>query len=305
MGLDSKEMLRRLGAGDSPRLGRDDVARMHQDALSLRAVDGVPRLLKSLASIPEALADARIAEAVQRLAAWDGRMEPDRVGATIFDAFFVHFCRAVAAERFTGDAVDLVAGAAGGLAAALLGDDAPGWFAPGGRETALLQAMRATLDELTGRLGQDIGAWTWGRLHQIRLLHVLSGRGDLGRLLDRGGLPVRGDGVTVCNTGYDPNYLAPMGANYGLIADLAQDPPGLWAVDAQGSSGHPGSRHYGDQLAEWLGARYHYLPLDPAEASHTFQTRLALLPEDGDKSSSRHGTVGRTSSPETASGPGR
>ena len=73
--------------------------------------------------------------------------------------------------------------------------------------------------------------WTWGRSHTIALRHALAQRGDLSPLLSRGGQPVRGDGLTVCNTGYDPNWLAVIGANYRLIADLSTNPPSLLAVD--------------------------------------------------------------------------
>ncbi len=261
-----------------PRLSRDDVVRMHQDVLSLRAVDGVPRLLKALASSPEAARDPRLREAVTQLEGWDCRMEVDRVGAALFEVFFQHWSRAVAEERFESAAVELVSGAVAGLASELLADDAAGWFKKGGRDAAILGAFTATLAGLAARLGPDMAQWTWGRLHRIRLQHVLSGRGELGQLLDRGGLPVKGDGTTVCNTGYDPNYLAPMGANYRLIADLAATPPGLWAVDAQGQSGHPGSPHYGDQLREWIEARYHYLALDRAEVAKTIRHTLRLEP---------------------------
>jgi penicillin amidase len=205
-------------------------------------------------------------------------MEPDRVGAAIFAVFFPRFCRAVVDERFEGDAAELLGGAAAGLAAGLLSGDPLGWFAEGRREIALARAFRDTLGELAERCGPDPASWTWGRLHQIHLRHVLSGRGELGALLDRGGVPVKGDGVTVCNTGYDPNYLAPMGANYRLIAELASNPPGLWAVDAQGQSGHPGSPHYGDQLAEWIGARYPYLSLDRSEVARATVATLRLDP---------------------------
>ena len=104
---------------------------------------------------------------------------------------------------------------------------------------AIVAAMGAALDELSGRLGPDMTEWGWGQLHKIHLRHVLTQRGDLGTLLDRGGRPVRGNGTTVCNTGFDPNWGAAMGANYRLISDLSTDPPGLWAVDAQGQSGTP------------------------------------------------------------------
>jgi penicillin amidase len=260
----------------TPVATRDDFARMHQDALSLRAVDCLPRLLKALAGLSSP--SARVAEAARHLEAWDGRMEVDRVGATIFEAFFPRFCRAIADARFPPDQAELVAGAIAGLATELLGGDAIGWFASRSRDAALLSALEATLADLTARLGPDMATWTWGRLHQIRLNHVLSARGDLGQLLDRGGVPVKGSGVTVCNTGYDPNYLAPMGANYRLIADLGEEPARLWAVDAQGQSGHPGSVHYGEQLPEWLAGRYHALPLDPAEAAKAVVTTLRLEP---------------------------
>jgi penicillin amidase len=258
----------------TPLCSREDFVRMHQDVLSLRALECVPRLLKALGGSPA----PRVVEALGHLERWDGRMEIDRVGAALFEVFFSRFCRAVADERFPPDQAELVAGALAGLAAGLIGDDEVGWFGRRSREAALLGAFEATLDELERRLGPDVATWTWGRLHQIRLPHVLSARGELGPLLDRGGVPVKGSGVTVCNTGYDPNYLAPMGANYRLIADLASSPPGLWAVDAQGQSGHPGSPHYGDQLAEWIAARYHWLTLDRAAAANTSVATLRLEP---------------------------
>src|SRR5439155_12765928 len=172
----------------------------------------------------------------------------------------------------------LVSGAVGGLAWRLLADDGVGWFHRRTREDALAAALDGAIETLSDRLGTDMARWTWGNVHRIALRHVLSGRGDLGQLLDRGGLPVKGNGVTVCNTGYDPNWGAPTGANYRLIADLAESPPGLWAVDAQGQSGHPGSAHYCDQLAEWMAARYHRLPLDRGERAAGQGPTLVLEP---------------------------
>ena len=258
------------------RHSRDDCAHMHQDVLSLRAVTCVPPLLRAVAGH----ADHRIRQAAERLSEWDCRMEADRVGAAIFDVFFGHWCGRVAAERFPDDTAPLVAGANAGLATALLSADEAHWFADGRRQAAIACAMTSALDELTGRLGADMSEWCWGRLHRIHLRHVLSRRGDLGSLLDRGGLPVRGNGTTVCNTGFDPNWGAAMGANYRMIADFGAEPAGLWAVDAQGQSGHPGSAHYCDQLAEWLGGRYHFLPLDRSTAARQAVSTLRLTPRE-------------------------
>jgi len=246
---------------------------MQQDALSLRAVRCLPALLGTLAGGGE----PRVQEAAGHLRGWDGRMEPDRVGATIFEAFFAHWARAVARERFAAEAGGFLAGGANGLAAALLAGDPAGWFAPGRREQAVKEALGSALGWLEDRLGPDMAGWKWGRVHALPLKHVLSGRGDLGFLLDHGGVAVRGNMHTVCNTGLGANLESRTGAGYRHVADLAESPPGLWAVDAQSQSGHPGSPHYGDQLEVWLRGEYHRLPLGHGEAPEA-ASRLTLTP---------------------------
>jgi penicillin amidase len=254
-------------------LGHDDCVAMHQDALSLRAV----RCLPSLLAVLRPGADPRLQQAMDHLQGWDCRMEPDRVGAALFDVFFAQWARTVAAARFAGDTAALLTGGSNGLAAALLADgDSDGWFAPGRLEPAMRATMNAALDWLAERLGPDMSQWTWGRLHTIPLRHVLSGRGALAQLLDHGGLPVKGDATTVCNASLGPQYEARAGAGYRLIADLSTSPASLWAVDGQSQSGHPGSPHYADQLGDWLQGRYHCLLLSAAEASAV--TRLILEP---------------------------
>jgi len=257
------------------KLAPEDCAQMHQDARSLRAVECVAHLVKVLARD----ADSRVSEAVRHLAAWNGDMLPESVAATLFDVFFLHWARRVASERFAGETAAFLEGSSGGLAASLLRDDDAGWFSDGNRVEAIQQAFRATLGELEERLGPEMDDWEWGRLHKMQLRHVLGGCGDLGGLLDRGGIPVRGNGLTVCNTGYDPNWAAPMGANYRLITDLSTSPPTFQAVDAQGQSGHPGAAHYCDQLPEWITGRYHAVPFDRAEIE--VRTTFGITPNPG------------------------
>lgn len=284
-----------------PKFERDDFVKMHQDSLSLRAVDCVPRLVQMIelhlefgiesstlivcrksmtdeAGVTTKLSESVFADeefrpllrqALLHLRGWDCRMEPDSVAASIFNVFFDQWCQTVARERFSFDESSLVAGAVGGLALRLLDENVANWFqrsgdpdlADGSRVTAIIDTLQSALVHLSQRLGPDTNAWTWGRLHTLQQKHVLSGRGDLGQLLDRGGVPVRGDYVTVCNTGLGPDYSAPTGAGYRLIADFSDPQGGLWAIDAGSESGHPGSPHYDDQLNEWIAARYHYLPL--------------------------------------------
>ena len=251
---------------------REELARMQLDTLSLRAVDGVPGLLELLKGVD----DPRMVEALTILSAWDHRMEPDSVGASIFEVFFDAWVREVAGARFDGEAVEDLASATSGLSTELLSVDRHGWFTDGDRARAAGRAMTTTLDALSKRLGPDMMSWQWGKMHTVALDHRLSSRGEIFATLNRGGDPVGGSGITVCNTGFDPNYLAGMGANYRLNADLA-DPEGLWAVDAAGQSGHPGSPNYCDQLPSWLVADLHYLPLARARVESEARDSLRLF----------------------------
>jgi penicillin amidase len=251
----------------------EDFKAMQYDTQSQRARRCLPALLALL----EGDGDPRVARAVDFLRAWDCRMEVDRVGPTLFDVFFAHWTRAVVGERFEGETAALLAEGAAGLSAALLFEDGAGWFGPDRRPSAVRAAFMSALEFLAERLGSDIAAWTWGRLHVLPLRHFLSGRGDLGKLLDHGAPAVPGNVITVCSTGSDASFQARNGAGYRLIADLATVPPALWAMDAQSQSGHPGSPHYADQLAPWCEGRFHCLTLDREAAEG--KDKFFLLPE--------------------------
>ncbi len=251
---------------------KDVFGRMHQDTRVLRADEAMP----VLGPILNGNDDPRIREAGRRLEAWDHRMDPEQVGASIFEVFFNKWSARVAQERFDEDLATALTGNCGGVAASLVHSNTANWFDGTDREQAMVESMGAALDELEELLGPDMDDWVWGNLHKIHLRHVLTGRGDLGELLDRGGLPVGGNGVTVCNTGFDPNWGALMGANYRLITDLGED--GMWAVESQGQSGHPGSKHYCDQLPEWLAGRYHFLPFGDDQSAAESESELKLAP---------------------------
>lgn len=254
-------------------LRRENHRDLHQDPRSLRAEACLPALCAAL-SVDQ---DERVRRVATLLEEWNGDYLPELVAPTVFGVFFVDWCKRVAAERFPENAVSLLVGGIEGLAAELLQSDSTQWFE--GKETkALIRAtFRGTLDRLASRFGDDITQWTWGRLHRLDLKHVLSARGSLGELLNHGGAGVRGDATTVCNTGRGPDFEAATGAGYRMICDLGESPAGLWAVDCQSQSGHPGSPHYADQFGQWLNGQYHFIPLDRVAANED-TTTLRLEP---------------------------
>jgi penicillin amidase len=275
-----------------PRWSAEDCCRLQQDVRSGRAAACVPALVALLSrgsdsksrgvGVSPAPHDPRLEEAIAILAGWDYRLEPDTVASTIFNVFFVHWCRAIATERLPKPAAELAAANAGGLGTALLVADMPGWFTRRDRREAARGAMLAALDELTTRLGPDPSGWQWGRLHTLMQKHFLSSIGDLGSLLDRSGIPARGDQTTICSTTPDASYAAHLGASYRMVADLADLEMRLRTVDVAGVSGHPGSPHYDDQIAMWSAGEYHDLALG---AAHQPANRKVLLlqPEHGEQ----------------------
>src|SRR5947207_9233901 len=120
---------------------------MHQEARARRAMRCLSGLMKVLAQN----LTPRLKEGLRVLQHWDGHVEPDRVGATIFEIFFANWTKTVVREHFEGDTAALLSGGAVSLAALLLTEDRAGWFAPGRRETAIRETMNASLAWLTER----------------------------------------------------------------------------------------------------------------------------------------------------------
>jgi penicillin amidase len=227
------------------------------DTYSRRAALCVPVLLR----LCNAFVHPSVSQAIKALKQWDYRIDVDSVPATLFNVFFQRWCKTVARERLPADQAALVAGNAGGIASRLLLEDLNGWFGKTPRDHAIGLTFQAMLDDLTQRLGPDMTHWTWGNLHRLQQKHFLSGRGDLGGLLDLSGLPACGDGVTVCAGTIDANYQAWLGAGYRMVADLSDTRCGIWSVEVAGASGQPHSPHYADQIEPWNAGQLFYLPL--------------------------------------------
>ncbi len=255
-----------------PRFDLEAFKDMQHDTLSVRARRAAPRL----AAILVRARDARLRDAGGRLVAWSARIDADSLPALLFEVFVGHWCQRVARERFPVDMAKAVAGASAGLAMELLHGDRFGWFADGGLDTAVGEAMTATLDDLARRLGPDITAWRYGQLHVLRLRHCLTTRGDLGKLLDRSGPSTGGSMVTVCNTHFGPDYESNGGATCRFFADMGASPPAFWNVIPQGQSGHPGSAHYCDQSHAWVHRGYHRVGFDGPDPDEGAIERLVL-----------------------------
>jgi penicillin amidase len=218
----------------------------------------------------------REVRAIERLKSWDHRLDARTVAGTIYQAFTVHFARAVSeaaigdpdyAERWRSKSqlgFTPMVSAPWRFHARLLelwdeGD--PELI--GGRDwdDLALESLAAALDHLEERHGHDPRAWRWGRVHGVRFGHPFGeGAGRVSevfeRLLSRR-CEVGGGQECVNATGYVPHsgdFTGIWGPSYRLLADVGDPTRSRWQ-HMTGQSGHPGSSHYDDLIDGWVEGR--------------------------------------------------
>ncbi len=238
--------------------------------------------------------DALARAARDTLAAWDGELAPDSVGATIYDRL-----REQLLERAYAEVAGPLGQTAGtGAFAALLGntylwralprllrrlaerDD--GWLLAGRTgDTLLAEAWRAALAELRAELGDDITRWEYGRVHTLTLRHPLGMVRALAPIFNRGPFPTGGDADSV-RMGHAPRKHA--GAPYYVAPSYRQIcNPAHWdssqSIHPVGQSGQPASKHYADFVQPYLHMQYHPMPWSRTRVEDATVARLMLEPK--------------------------
>ena len=211
-------------------------------------------LLKGLSAKDEATQ-----RALQTLLAWDYRMEPDSIAATIYTTWMkilsknaCNLCvpkeaQVIFPPRPSAKVIDLI----------LSPNESFGPDPLATRNTLLIQSLAQAVQSLRERLGRDMSHWQYGqeKYHHVNIQHMLSSavNDQLRRLLDVGPLPRGGDGDTVNNTSDNDNQTS--GATFRIIVDLGDWDNSL-GTNAPGQSGDPRNRHYADLFPMWAKGKY-------------------------------------------------
>jgi penicillin G amidase len=258
-GFRAKRIEQMLGEREKHDL--EGFAEMQTDVLSLPGLEAARRLSRLHPS------GQRERSAIERLRVWDGRLDPDTVAGTIYQAFLLRLAREVARAAI-GDR-DLIERwldrADNGFSPHItspwrwhshlmgLWEEADEELVGRPWDDLVLEALAGALDDLTDRFGPDPAAWRWGDVHAMEFPHALgSANPVLRRLLNR---QVRAGGAqeTVCQIAYDPNdpYRAVWAPSWRMVADPTDPDRSRWQMFS-GESGHPASPHYADLQEKWL-----------------------------------------------------
>lgn len=252
----------------------DGFERMQNDVFSGRAQRGLSGLLAALADAD----DPRLQPAAATFAGWDFRLTTESVPASLFYVFFWRWHQTVIARQFPARLIPLVRDAGWGLSSDLLHRNVARWFASEEqRTTAIQSAFREALDWLAERLGPEPGAWKWGAIHRLGAVHPVASTPVQHEFLDIPAQPAPGGAGTLANAFYTPpgTFDTRMGASYRMVTSLGAAST-FRSITWPGQSGHPGSPHYADQVADHLAGRFVDLVSDwpVIEATATLRTTL-------------------------------
>ncbi|MEZ0446919.1 penicillin acylase family protein [Cellulomonas sp. ICMP 17802] len=227
----------------------------------------------------------------QLLRTWDRVQSPDSAAAAYFSAVWVDVLK----SAFADDLPDGY-GPDGGsrwleVVRRLLDQPASPWWddksTPGvveGRDEVLTRAMIAARRQLTAQLGRDAADWRWGRLHTAAPEHpVLGGDsvpGVIRRLVNPDPVAVGGGSSIVDATAWDASsgsFGVTAAPSMRMVVDLGDLDGSTW-VTMTGSSGHPASVHYADQLGPWSRGETFPWPFTRAATEADVRDRLTLTP---------------------------
>jgi len=222
---------------------------------------------------------------------WDRVQSVDSAAAAYFAAVWADVLR----SAFADDLPDGY-GPNGGsrwleVVRRLLEEPASPWWddksTPGvveGRDEVLTRSMVLARRQLTAQLGREATEWRWGQLHTAAPEHpVLGGSsvpGVVRALVNPEPVSVGGGSSIVDATAWDASsgsYAVTAAPSMRMVVDLGDLDASTW-VTLTGTSGHPASVHYTDQLGPWSRGETFPWPFTQAATEADARDRLTFTP---------------------------
>jgi penicillin amidase len=258
------ERIEQLLAAATPQSPTASAA-IQADTLSFAARRLVPLMTRI---VPD---DNTSREAVERLQAWDFRMDAAKVEPLLFTAWLRTFAHDLFFRQL-GDAAEAYWDLRPRVIEAVLSSH-PEWCGdPQAKQPAaaadcdalLASTLDAALASLRRAYGPEMAQWQWGREHIAEFVHpvfsriaplraVLPGWAQLTIPTD-GGFDTVNRGATTIRDEAHP-FAQRFGAGLRMITDLAA-PADSRMIAVPGQSGNPLSPHFGDMVQPWRDFRY-------------------------------------------------
>ena len=232
-------------------------------------------------------------QALALLSDWDGAVEVDSVGATVFEFFLKEMIQRIAMAKAPRSwewaigrsetpvhSLTLLSGRRVGHLVNLLRNRPDGWSdVP---LTKLIDdSLYSAITELRRSYGADPSGWNWGHIRPLTLKHPVGRSRWLAPVYNLPPIPCAGDTNTVLQTGADPRN--PAGSplvcpSMRMVLDVGNWDENLFALPG-GQSGNPLSPHYDDQFPLWARGAGITIPWSPEAVERVSVSTLTLSPE--------------------------
>jgi penicillin amidase len=146
------------------------------------------------------------------------------------------------------------------------------------RTQIIQQSFRDTVHDLYQRAGKKPESWQWGEVHTITFDHPLGSQAGLDLIFNKGPFAAGGSAVTPGAASYPLKtpYEVTSSAPWRFGVDLANMNQGVDILFG-GSSGHPFSKHYADQIDKWMHGEYKTMWFSDEDVKRAAGDRVLIL----------------------------
>lgn len=269
----------------------EDMRRIQSETYSLPAEALRPHLLA--AAKP---ADALETKALEELKSWDLRYETDRIGATVFQTWYIHVLRNLLSNKLSKELVERYLASEyerhGSMhmpwVIGLMETPDHEWFSDAKkpqketRDELLRRSFSEAVKWLSGKYGADVAGWQWGRAHTMTFINGPLGRlgpAFVRRVFNSPTLPARGDNYTVDGASFLWNkpYDVVHGTALRMIIDLSDFSKSV-GVHTPGQSEHLYHPHRLDLMELSRKVEFHPLLFTRQQVEAHAKDTLTLQP---------------------------
>lgn len=278
--------------GERERYSVRDMEEIQQDTLDMYAAELVRWITLVTADDPWEKV------ALQDLRKWNLRMDVESVPALLYHYILVEMLALLYADKLGGVGMGFIGNslspidpfsshtdkAQQRLLELLNEEDRSVWYHDGvtGEQRTRMEFLQLAFSKAVRRVRDTLGdsslKWQWGRSHQVTYAHPLGSARLLGRIFNRGPIPVGGNQNTPLLSRIAPTQ--PLGMVQVIPSWRMIVEAGNWdmmqSVNATGQSGHPMDANYDNQIVMWREGVYHLNPWGRAAVEKAAIKKLVL-----------------------------
>jgi penicillin amidase len=266
------------------KIGVEDVHKMQFDSRAIFADELLPMVFDA---VQPSKSNPQTQTALDALRKWDKYYSRNSIGATIFETFKLKLAHAVFDDDLGDDLKEeaLSVGTVTWTALRNLKPDSRWWddartSEKETREQIVSRTFDEALTDLSKRLGNDVGKWQWGALHQATFKNQTLGQSGISlveNIFNRGPFPADGGTGLVNAVGHRPDFSVRSVPSLRMVVDF-NNFDNSTLIHTTGQSGHAYHPHYDDMIDKWLNGQTNVMWWSAEKVKANAKTTLSMTP---------------------------